>query len=63
MKKQPRSFAEEKSMAKEVYDAAFEKKITEYFDATLPDKIYDAHVHISRSFTERRFFIGNLPFS
>ena len=40
------------------YDSEFVKRINEYFDANLPSKIFDAHVHISRGFTERTGYKG-----
>ena len=45
-------------MMETVYDAEFVRKINEYFDASLPEKIFDAHVHISRGFTERSGYKG-----
>jgi len=45
-------------MPKTVYDQEFETKIKNYFDASLPDKIFDAHVHISRDFTKRSGYEG-----
>ena len=45
-------------MAKTVYDSAFEKKITQYFDETLPEKVFDAHVHISRAYAKRTGYEG-----
>lgn len=45
-------------MEKTVYDVDFVNKVNEYFDASLPEKIYDAHVHISRGFTERSGYKG-----
>ncbi|MBR5586963.1 MAG: amidohydrolase family protein [Clostridia bacterium] len=45
-------------MTKQVYDAEFERKIGEYFDATLPDKIFDAHVHIMREFAKQTGYNG-----
>lgn len=48
-------------MSQTVYDEAYEKELTAYFDKVLPDKIYDAHFHLSRAYTKRCNFDGT-PF-
>ena len=40
-------------MAKSCYDEKFERELYDFFDSRLPDKIFDAHVHISRDFMKR----------
>lgn len=45
-------------MAKTSYDEKFEQELYDFFDARLPDKIYDAHVHISRDFMKKNGYEG-----
>ncbi len=45
-------------MSQKVYDAAYEEKLMKYFDSRLPDKMYDAHFHISRKYCERTGYNG-----
>lgn len=49
-------------MQQQVYDAAYEQALRKYFDSSLPDKIYDAHFHISRAYTKSTGYAGE-PFS
>lgn len=49
-------------MPRKTYDAEYDKKLKEYFDASLPEKIYDAHFHISRRYTKNSGYQGE-PFS
>ena len=37
-------------MSQKVYDAAYEADLAAYFDRMLPEKVYDAHVHINRGY-------------
>lgn len=37
-------------MSQQVYDEAYERELFAYFDAELPEKIYDAHFHLSRRY-------------
>ena len=46
-------------MNQKVYDAAYEEKLLEYFDEMLPEKIYDAHFHISCEYTESTGYQGD----
>ncbi|MBR5543007.1 MAG: amidohydrolase family protein [Oscillospiraceae bacterium] len=48
-------------MSQIVYDEAYERDLAKYFDENLPEKIYDAHFHISRAYTERCGYPGT-PF-
>jgi len=48
----------EVSMAQKVYDAEYEKKRNEYFDSSLPEKVFDAHFHISRNYAKRTGYNG-----
>lgn len=48
-------------MSQVVYDEAYEKELTKYFDEVLPEKIYDAHFHLSREYTKRCNYNGT-PF-
>ena len=41
-------------MSKITYNEKFDKSLYEFFDQRLPDKIFDAHVHISRDFMKRK---------
>ena len=41
-----------------VYDEGYEREISEYFDKYLPEKIYDAHVHISRDYKNETGYVG-----
>lgn len=45
-------------MSQKVYDEQYERQLMEYFDSCLPDKIYDAHFHLSRSYTKECGFPG-----
>lgn len=44
-----------------VYDEAYERDLCAHFDALLPEKIYDAHFHLSRAYIERIGYDGE-PF-
>ena len=45
-------------MAQKVYDEKFEKWLFEFLDENLPEKIYDAHFHINRSYAAKRGYEG-----
>lgn len=42
-----------------MYDEKFECELYDFFDSRLPDKIYDAHVHICRNFMKRHGYEGD----
>ena len=46
-------------MTLKVYDAEYEKKLAQAFDRFLPEKIYDAHFHISKEYAERTGYTGD----
>ena len=46
-------------MSLTVYDANYEKRLSEYFDRFMPQKIYDAHFHISKSYAESTNYPGD----
>lgn len=48
-------------MSQVVYDAEYERQLLAYFDSLLPEKIYDAHFHISRAYARRTGYEGE-PF-
>ena len=48
-------------MMQKVYDAAYEADLLNYFDTMLPEKVYDAHFHLSRSYVKRIGYDGT-PF-
>lgn len=48
-------------MSQKVYDEAYERDLLAYFNESLPDKIYDAHFHISRGYAKRTGYEGE-PF-
>ncbi|MBR5157455.1 MAG: amidohydrolase family protein [Clostridia bacterium] len=48
-------------MSQTVYDEAYERELAKYFDENLPEKIYDAHFHLSRAYTNRCGYQGT-PF-
>ncbi|MEA4890285.1 MAG: amidohydrolase family protein [Clostridiaceae bacterium] len=45
-------------MNQKVYDAEYERDLLKYFDGLLPVKIYDAHFHLSRDYTQRSGYQG-----
>ena len=45
-------------MAQLVYDAEYEKRLTSSFDKFLPEKVYDAHFHISRKYAQETGYEG-----
>ena len=45
-------------MIQKVYDAEYEKRLAEAFDRFMPEKIYDAHFHISRGYKKSTGYIG-----
>ena len=45
-------------MEQKVYDEAYEKDLWEYFDAEMPEKMYDAHFHISRAYAAAEGYAG-----
>ena len=42
-----------------IYDPEYEKKLAECFDRFMPEKIYDAHFHISRAYAESTGYEGD----
>ena len=46
-------------MSLTVYDANYEKRLSEYFDRFMPQKIYDAHFHISKAYAESTNYPGD----
>ncbi len=48
-------------MTQKVYDAAYEQDLFNHFDTYLPEKVYDAHFHLSRAYVKRLGFDGT-PF-
>ena len=46
-------------MTLKVYDAAYEQKLAKAFDSFMPEKIYDAHFHISKEYAERTGYTGD----
>lgn len=45
-------------MSQIVYDAAYEQELSKYFDEKLPEKIYDAHFHLNRAYTQKCGYPG-----
>ena len=41
------------------YDETFERELYDFFDTRLPDKIFDAHVHINRGFMQKNNLEGD----
>ena len=48
-------------MSQKIYDEKYEKYVAELFDSVLPEKLYDAHFHIARWYTEMTGYNGE-PF-
>lgn len=48
-------------MTQKIYDQAYEEKLFSYFQENLPEKVYDAHFHLSREFAARCTYPGD-PF-
>ena len=42
-----------------VYDEAYEKRLSEYFDRMMPEKVYDAHFHISKEYANMSEYKGD----
>ena len=49
-------------MMQRVYDEAYERELHAYFDEQLPEKVYDAHFHLSRRYVEQIGYNGT-PFA
>ncbi len=46
-------------MAQIVYDEAYEKDLWAYFDEQMPEKVYDAHFHLSHRYSDPKGYVGN----
>lgn len=46
-------------MSQKVYDEAYERDLLAYFDEQLPEKVYDAHFHLSHRYSDPKGYPGN----
>ena len=46
-------------MSQIVYDEAYERELLAYFDEQMPEKVYDAHFHLSHRYSDPKGYVGN----